>query len=97
MREREVADYAALFNRVSLPLGGDPAKAALPTDARIAAFRATGDPILAALLFQFGCYLLIAGSRAGTQPLNLQGQWNDLAIPPWASQYTVNISTEMNY
>lgn len=97
LRERHVADYAALFNRVSLHLGGDPAKEKLPTDARIAAFRATGDPALAALLFQYGRYLLIAGSRAGTQPLNLQGKWNDLVIPPWASSYTVNINTEMNY
>jgi alpha-L-fucosidase 2 len=97
LRERHVTDYTALFNRVSLHLGGDAAKAKLPTDARIAAFRATGDPALAALLFQYGRYLLIAGSRAGTQPLNLQGKWNDLVIPPWASSYTVNINTEMNY
>lgn len=97
LRERHIADYAALFNRVSLHLEGDPAKEKLPTDARIAAFRETGDPGLAALCFQYGRYLLIAGSRAGTQPLNLQGKWNDLVIPPWASEYTVNINTEMNY
>ena len=97
LRERHLADYTALFNRVSLQLGGDPVKENLPTDARIAAFRTSGDPALAALLFQYGRYLLIAGSRAGTQPLNLQGKWNDLVIPPWASSYTVNINTEMNY
>ena len=97
LRERHLADYTALFNRVSLRLDGDAAKEKLPTDARVAAFRANGDPSLAALLFHFGRYLLIAGSRAGTQPLNLQGKWNDLVIPPWASQYTVNINTEMNY
>ena len=97
LRERHIADYTALFHRVSLRLDGDPAKEKLPTDARIAAFRASGDPALAMQLFQFGRYLLIAGSRAGSQPLNLQGKWNDLVIPPWASQYTVNINTEMNY
>jgi alpha-L-fucosidase 2 len=97
LRDRHLADYTALFNRVSLTLAGDPAKDKLPTDARIAAFRDTGDPGLAALCFQYGRYLLIAGSRAGTQPLNLQGKWNDLVIPPWASEYTVNINTEMNY
>ena len=97
LRERHVADYAALFNRVSLRLDGDPQKEKLPTDARIAAFRASGDPALAMQLFQFGRYLLIAGSRVGSQPLNLQGKWNDLVIPPWASEYTVNINTEMNY
>jgi alpha-L-fucosidase 2 len=97
LRERHLTDYTALFNRVSLTLGGDPAKDKLPTDARIAAFRDTGDSALAALLFHYGRYLLIAGSRAGTQPLNLQGKWNDLVIPPWASEYTVNINAEMNY
>ncbi len=97
LRERHIADYRTLFDRVSLDLGRDPAKEKLPTDARVAAFRETGDPALAALLFHFGRYLLIAGSRAGTQPLNLQGKWNDLVIPPWASSYTVNINTEMNY
>ena len=97
LRERHLADYSALFNRVSLRLDGDPAKNKLPTDARIPAFRQTGDPALAALLFQYGRYLMIAGSRVGTQPLNLQGKWNDLVIPPWASSYTTNINAEMNY
>lgn len=97
LRERHVTDYRALFDRVALRLDGDPAKEKLPTDRRIAAFRETGDPALAALCFQFGRYLLIAGSRPGTQPLNLQGIWNDQVIPPWASAYTININTQMNY
>jgi alpha-L-fucosidase 2 len=63
----------------------------------VAAYRQGGDPRLAALLFQFGRYLMIAGSRPGGQPMNLQGLWNDKVIPPWASAYTVNINTEMNY
>jgi alpha-L-fucosidase 2 len=97
LRERHLADYTALFNRVSLRLDGDVAKNKLPTDARIPAFRQIGDPALAALLFHYGRYLMIAGSRVGTQPLNLQGKWNDLVIPPWASSYTTNINAEMNY
>lgn len=97
LRARHVADYRALFDRVALRFDGDPAKEKLPTDARIAAFRDHGDPALAALVFQFGRYLTIAGSRPGTQPLNLQGIWNDQVIPPWASEYTVNINLEMNY
>jgi alpha-L-fucosidase 2 len=97
LRARHVADYQALLGRVTIDLGHVPAKEALPTDERIAAFRDGGDPGLAALCFQFGRYLIIAGSRPGTQPLNLQGIWNDQVIPPWASEYTVNINTEMNY
>jgi alpha-L-fucosidase 2 len=52
---------------------------------------------LAALYFQFARYLMIAGSRPGGQPLNLQGIWNDSLRPPWDSKWTVNINTEMNY
>ncbi len=97
LRDRHVKDYRTLFDRNTLRLDGDPAKEKLPTDQRIAAFRDSGDPALAALCYQFGRYLLIAGSRAGTQPLNLQGIWNDQIIPPWASAYTININTQMNY
>ena len=97
LRARHVADYRALFDRTTLHLGGDPAVGRLPTDRRIAAFRTADDPALAALCFQFGRYLAIAGSRAGGQPLNLQGLWNEQIIPPWASAYTVNINTQMNY
>lgn len=52
---------------------------------------------LAELLFHYGRYLLIASSRPGTQPANLQGIWNQEMIPPWFCDYTVNINTEMNY
>lgn len=95
--DRHVADHRALFDRVTLRLGADPVKSAWPTDRRISAFRTSGDPELAALLFHYGRYLMIAGSRPGTQPLNLQGKWNEEVLPPWASSYTVNINAQMNY
>lgn len=91
-----LADHRALFRRVTLDLGRTPA-AALPTDERIAAFREGNDPHLAALTFQYGRYLLIACSRPGGQPANLQGIWNESMRPPWDSKYTCNINTEMNY
>ena len=70
-----VTDHQRLFRRVSLNLGGD-ANASKPTDERIRAFDSGDDPALAALLFQYGRYLLIASSREGGQPANLQGIWN---------------------
>jgi alpha-L-fucosidase 2 len=93
---RHQADHRALFRRVALDLGSSPT-AALPTDERLQAADKTGDPHLVTLAFQFGRYLLIASSRPGDQPANLQGIWNDLMSPPWGSKYTVNINTEMNY
>jgi alpha-L-fucosidase 2 len=87
-------DCQALFRRLDIDLGPH---SPLPTDQRIVKFQEGRDPGLAALYFQYARYLTIAGSRPGTQPLNLQGIWNPQVIPPWASQYTVNINTQMNY
>jgi len=91
-----VVDHQALFNRVSLDVGATDA-VDRPTDWRLDHFRDGDDPQLVALLFQYGRYLLIASSRPGTQPANLQGIWNDMLVPPWNSNYTININTEMNY
>ena len=89
-------DYRRLFDRVALDLGTSDA-AERPTDERVAAFAGGNDPALASLFFQYGRYLLIASSRPGGQPANLQGLWNDQLAPPWDSKWTVNINTEMNY
>jgi alpha-L-fucosidase 2 len=90
-------DYGELFNRVRIDLGGHD-NACLPTDQRLEAVRSgASDPLLAAQCFQFGRYLLIASSRTGTQPANLQGIWNNDMHPSWGSKWTLNINTEMNY
>jgi len=96
LRAQHIADYQSLFRRVSLDLGSTPA-ASLPTAERIALFAKANDPALVALLFQYGRYLMIASSRPGGQPANLQGLWNESNNPPWDSKYTDNINTEMNY
>jgi alpha-L-fucosidase 2 len=95
LRKAHVADHQGLFRRVSLELGVTD-KTKLPTDQRLKPF-GPDDPQLAALFFQYGRYLLIAASRPGSQPANLQGIWNESKRPPWESKYTININTEMNY
>ncbi len=85
-----------MFERVSLDLGANQ-DAKLPTDQRIRNFPRSNDPALPALYFQYGRYLLIASSRAGGQPANLQGIWNSDMSPSWGSKFTININTEMNY
>ena len=96
LRDAHVADHQALFRRVTLDLGTSDA-VNQPTDERIKAFQRQNDPHLAELYFQFGRYLLIASSRPGSQPANLQGIWNESLNPPWDSKWTININTEMNY
>ncbi|MCT8003631.1 glycoside hydrolase family 95 protein [Sphingomonas sanguinis] len=94
LRAAHVADHRALYRRAELRLAGE---AEGTTAQRRAANERVSDPGLAALLFHFGRYLLIASSRPGTQPANLQGIWNAEVRPPWSSNHTTNINTEMNY
>ncbi|MEK8103896.1 glycoside hydrolase N-terminal domain-containing protein [Micromonospora sp. M12] len=96
LRGRHVADYQALFNRVSIDLGRTTA-ADQTTDVRIAQHASVNDPQFSTLLFQYGRYLLISSSRPGSQPANLQGIWNDQMAPSWDSKYTINANLPMNY
>lgn len=96
LRQSHIDDYKSLFERVELKLGPSEAPEQMPTDRRITEYGAK-DPGLVELLFQYGRYLLIASSRAGTQPANLQGIWNREIRPPWSSNWTLNINAEMNY
>ena len=96
LRKAHVADHRRLFRRAELDLGTTEASKQ-PTDQRIAEFAKQDDPQMVELYFQFGRYLLIASSRPGSQPANLQGIWNDRLNPPWESKWTTNINTEMNY
>lgn len=97
LKERHIADYTALFDRVDLKINKTGKRSKLPTDERIMRYKEGGDENLVSLFFQYGRYLMISASRPGGQPLNLQGIWNDKLIPPWASGYTMNINMEMNY
>ncbi|WP_274366232.1 glycoside hydrolase family 95 protein [Paenibacillus thermotolerans] len=99
LAERHRNDYRALFGRVSLMLGGpDEETAGMSIKQRLKRVEEGGhDPGLMALYFQFGRYLLIASSRPGSLPANLQGIWNQHFLPPWDSKYTININAQMNY
>jgi alpha-L-fucosidase 2 len=95
LKQTHTADYRTLFDRVTFHLSPDTSR--LATDQRILRYADRPDNSLEALLFHYGRYLMISGSRPGGQPLNLQGMWNDHVIPPWNSAYTININGEMNY
>ena len=97
LRDAHVADHQKLMGRVKFNLAG-PSKVDLPTDERLDLMQKGGeDNGLLQLYFQYGRYLLMASSRPGSLPANLQGKWNDQLSPPWESKYTININTEMNY
>jgi hypothetical protein len=96
IRSRHTADYAAFFDRVRIDLGGSlPAE---PVDRLLEAYQAgAASSYLEELYFQFGRYLLIASSRKGTLPGNLQGLWNQYDSSPWSAGYWHNINIQMNY
>jgi alpha-L-fucosidase 2 len=96
MKRAHIADHQSLMNRAKLELPATEASSA-PTDRRLENFHQGHDQALAALLFNYGRYLLIASSRPGTQPANLQGIWNHSVTPSWGCKYTININAEMNY
>lgn len=97
LRRAHQEDYRAYYERVDFHLEGT-SREDLPTDERLRQFDPDRpDMGLYPLLFQYGRYLMISGSRPGTQPLNLQGIWNAQVRPPWSSNYTLNINTQMNY
>lgn len=95
-----VADYSHYFTRVKFTLGStsNVTNAKLPTNERLIGFsKGVTDPAFETLLYQYGRYLLISSSRPGGPPANLQGIWNASMRPPWSSNYTININTQMNY
>ena len=97
LRKAHVSDHSAIFNRVSLDLGGHDLRGR-PVDERLRSMQeGRSDPDLLATYFQFGRYLLMGSSRPGTMPANLQGIWNDKIAPPWNSDYHININVQMNY
>lgn len=96
---RHLDDYTALYDRVCLDLGPTSHQVReLPTDKRLEAYRQGGhDPELEALYYQYGRYLLIASSRPGNLPANLQGIWAEGIDGPWHIDYHNNINIQMNY
>jgi alpha-L-fucosidase 2 len=82
----------------SLPEG---VAAQLPTDKRLESYRkGNADNGLAALLFQYGRYLLLNSSRPDSQlPAALQGIWNDdrACRMGWTDDMHLDINTQLNY
>ena len=97
--QAHLADYRLLYDRVKINLDPKADPLELPQDARLNRVKTAQfeDAHLSELLFQYGRYLLIASSRRGDLPANLQGIWNQTVRPPWSSDYHTNINLQMNY
>jgi alpha-L-fucosidase 2 len=97
LKETHLKDFSGLMSRVRLTVGDDSMNDT-PTDERVAALKkGEADQDLLAKFFQFGRYITVSSSRAGSEPSNLQGRWSQDLLPNWGSKYTLNVNTEMNY
>lgn len=97
LQKNHVADFSALFSRVSLNLAGAEPDT-IPTDVRLKnQLKNPNDFLLQQTYFQFGRYLLISSSREGSLPANLQGIWANTIQTPWNCDYHTNINVQMNY
>lgn len=95
LKKRHSEDFSRLYNQQNISFGSD---TDISTNELIQTVRNGKDEkSLCELLYNYGKYMIISGSRKGGQPLNLQGIWNHSVRPPWSSNYTVNINTQMNY
>lgn len=95
LKNRHISDFNKLYNRESFSLCQD---SELPTDELVALAKKGNAPAaLTELMYNFGKYLMISGSRKGGQAMNLQGIWNNNKRPPWSCNYTANINVQMNY
>ena len=97
LRDSHMEEFGKLFGRVTLDLGHDPEREAMPMNRRLEAYAADGkDPSLPALYYQFGRYLLISSTREGSLPPNLQGLWANTIRTVWNGDYHLNINLQMN-
>ena len=98
LKDRHIRDHQSLFNKVDFNIITDNAAQTIPTDKRLEAVKGGAvDLELQETLFHYGRYLLIASSRPGTLPANLQGLWNQHINAPWNADYHLNINLQMNY
>lgn len=97
LKRRHIDDYSALFNRSNISIDSGE-KDALSINERLKLYKGgEADNGIYELLYNFGKYLTIAGSRAGSQPTTLFGIWSGLYQQSWYGGYTTNINVEMNY
>ncbi len=96
LKSRHLADYKEFFDRNVFDIGGVEDNR---TTAELIKSHKEGneEKYLEEVYYQFGRYMLIATSRKGCLPANLQGMWNAYDVPPWTNGFWYNVNQQMNY
>ena len=85
--------YASRFERNKIVFGDEELSVCPPKDLK----EKNVSPSLVTAYYEFSKYLTLSASAPDSPAMNLQGIWNKNINPPWRSNYTININTEMNY
>lgn len=105
LKAEHIDCHRELYDRTEFAVRGDDGNDLsidLPVNKQVELFRgnsstAYNDFDLIVQYFNFTRYEMIAASRAGSQPTNLQGIWCNEIWPSWECKHTTNINFEMNY
>ncbi len=93
VKKDHINDFSSYYNRVKTDFGNE-----ISSQSTLERIKSEEKDLgLVELLFNFGRYLIVSSSRPGSLATNLQGIWNEKLSPPWGSDYTTNINTQMNY
>jgi alpha-L-fucosidase 2 len=98
--DRHTIDFVSLTSRFVLSLPDRTNSSGVETAdliSRYTASKVEGDPYLESLLFDYGNYMFISSSRAGSLPPNLQGRWSEGLYAAWSGDYHANINLQMNH
>ncbi|WP_316815603.1 glycoside hydrolase family 95 protein [Pedobacter nyackensis] len=97
LRDRHVKDFSSFMRRSDLVLGNG-FNTDIPTNELLDKnVKTKNESALYTLYYQYGRYLLLSSSRAGSLPANLQGIWANQIQTPWNGDYHTDINVQMNY
>ena len=85
--------YRSRFERNKIVLGDEELSVCPPKKKK----KKNVSAALVTAYYEFSKYLTLSASAPDSPAMNLQGIWNKNINPPWRSNYTININTEMNY
>lgn len=95
IKKAHTSDFSALYNRVSIDLGGETVATA---DKLLYKYNKLDPRSAEQLLYQYGRYMAISSTREDDMlPSNLQGIWNCCNDPKWSSDFHTNVNLQMNY
>jgi alpha-L-fucosidase 2 len=92
--KRHLDDYCPLFAACRINLGAEPDPARTTTQSMEAIREGAIDPAYEARYFQYGRYLMLAGSRENTLAFNNHNMWLNDLDGRWRGRWTLNINIQ---